>query len=206
MPALTLPEDVSPARFAGRRQLLDQLNGQLNAVGDNRQLAGYGIHAQKAIDLLTASATRDAFDIRQEPDSVRERYGRSRFAQSILMARRLVEAGVSLVQVNWTRTRTSRTKAAGIPTPSTMSRSKTLLMPIADQGFTALLQDLSDRGLLDSTLVVWFGEFGRTPRFNSNAGRDHWGAAFRWRWQAAESAEAWCTANRTSMRPNQAMA
>lgn len=109
---------------------------------------------------------------------MRDRYGRSRFAQSVLMARRLVEAGVPLVQVNWTRIK-DQPNQGGWDTHAKHSESlKTLLMPMADQCFTAVLQDLSDRGLLESTLVVWFGEFGRTPKFNGNAGRDHWGRCF----------------------------
>jgi hypothetical protein len=178
IPALSLPAEVTQPRFESRRLLLDQLNQQLNVIEDSRQIRGYGVHAQKAVDLLTASSTRNAFDIRQEPADVRDRYGRSRFAQSVLMARRLVEAGVSLVQVNWTRIK-DQPNQGGWDTHSKHNESlKSLLMPIADQCFTALLQDLSDRGLLDSTLVVWFGEFGRTPKFNGNAGRDHWGRCF----------------------------
>jgi hypothetical protein len=178
VPALSLPTDVAQPRFESRRQLLGQLNQQLSMIGDSRQVLSYGVHAQKAIDLLTASSTRNAFDIRQESAEVRDRYGRSRFAQSVLMARRLVEAGVALVQVNWTRIK-DEPNQGGWDTHTKHNESlKSLLMPIADQCFTALLQDLSDRGLLDSTLVVWFGEFGRTPRFNGNAGRDHWGRCF----------------------------
>lgn len=178
VPALALPAEITQPRFESRRSLLDQLNQQLSVIADNRQIAGYGVHAQKAVDLLTASTTRNAFDIRQEPDDVRDRYGRSRFAQSVLMARRLVEAGVSLVQINWTRIK-DQPNQGGWDTHAKHNESlKKLLMPIADQCFTALLQDLSDRGLLDTTLVVWFGEFGRTPKFNGNAGRDHWGRCF----------------------------
>ena len=178
IPALTLPTDVAQLRFESRHQLLGQLNQQLSAMADSRQVLNYGVHAQKAIDLLTASSTRDAFDLRQEPAEVRDRYGRSRFAQSVLMARRLVEAGVSLVQVNWTRIK-DQPNQGGWDTHTKHNDSlKSLLMPIADQCFAALLQDLADRGLLDSTLVVWFGEFGRTPKFNANAGRDHWGRCF----------------------------
>jgi hypothetical protein len=178
VPALALPGDVSPTRFDSRRILLAELNQRLSAAADHGQVAGYGVHSQKAMELLTASATRNAFDIQQETDATRDRYGRSRFAQSVLMARRLVEAGVSLVQVNWTRIK-DQPNQGGWDTHTKHNESlKNLLMPIADQCFTALLQDLSDRGLLETTLVVWFGEFGRTPRYNANAGRDHWGRCF----------------------------
>ena len=109
---------------------------------------------------------------------MRDRYGRSRFAQSVLLARRLVEAGVSLVQINWTRIK-DQPNQGGWDTHAKHNESlKKLLMPMMDQCFSALLEDLDQRGLLDSTLVVWWGEFGRTPRFNGNAGRDHWGRVF----------------------------
>jgi hypothetical protein len=178
IPALTLPSDVNPARFELRRQLLSDFNRRLSTVAESPQVAGYGVHARKSIELLTASTTRNAFEMGQEPEEIRDRYGRSRFAQSVLLARRLVEAGVSLVQVNWTRIK-DQPNQGGWDTHAKHNESlKSLLMPIADQCFTALLQDLSDRGLLETTLVVWFGEFGRTPKFNANAGRDHWGRCF----------------------------
>lgn len=178
VPGVSLPAEMPALRFHDRRGMLADLNRRLDVLAQQPQVAGYGIHAEKAMDLLTASRTRNAFDIGQEPDAMRDRYGRSRFAQSVLLARRLVEAGVSLVQVNWTRIK-DQPNQGGWDTHAKHNESlKTLLMPIADQCFAALLQDLSDRGLLDSTLVVWFGEFGRTPKFNGNAGRDHWGRCF----------------------------
>jgi hypothetical protein len=178
VPSITLPADVSSTRLGARRHLLSALNSRLDAVAANPRVAEYGLHTQKAVDLLTASATRSAFDLGQESDDVRDSYGRSRFAQSVLLARRLIEAGVSLVQVNWTRIK-DEPNSGGWDTHAKNGESlKSLLMPIADQCFTALLQDLSDRGLLESTLVVWFGEFGRTPKINGNAGRDHWGRCF----------------------------
>lgn len=131
-----------------------------------------------ACDLLGTVSARQAFELEREPAQVRDRYGRSRFAQSVLLARRLVEAGVSLVQVNWTRI-ANRPNQGGWDTHSAHNASlKGHLMPMMDQAFSALIEDLQVRGLLDETLVVWFGEFGRTPRFNGNAGRDHWGSVF----------------------------
>ena len=130
------------------------------------------------MDLLHSTAARRAFDLSAEPDATRDRYGRSRFGQSILLARRLVEAGVSLVQVNWTRI-AGRPNQGGWDTHQKHNASlKDFLMPMMDQCFSALIEDLAARGLLDETLVVWFGEFGRTPRFNGAAGRDHWGPCF----------------------------
>ncbi len=178
VPGLALPEGMPAVRISERRNLLEQMNGGLDKLAQSRQVDGYGIHARKAIDLLTSSSARAAFEISQETDKMRDRYGRSRFAQSVLLARRLVEAGVSLVQVNWTRIK-DQPNQGGWDTHAKHNEScKKLLMPIADQCFSALLEDLQQRGLLDETLVVWFGEFGRTPKFNANGGRDHWGRCF----------------------------
>src|SRR5437773_3546288 len=103
----------------------------------------------------------------------------SRFGQSVLLARRLVEAGVSLVQVNWTRTKEdSDTNPCWDTHAKNSERLKTALMPPMDQAYSALLEDLAARGLLDETLVVWMGEFGRSPKINASGGRDHWGHVF----------------------------
>ncbi|MDX1944206.1 MAG: DUF1501 domain-containing protein [Pirellulaceae bacterium] len=178
IPGLALPAELPPIRFDSRRSLLAQMNQRLEALAGSGAVAGYDVHAQKAFELLSASSARDAFDIGKEPESVRERYGRSRFAQSLLLARRLVEAGVSLVQVNWTRIK-DQPNQGGWDTHADHNKSlKSLLMPTMDQCYSALLEDLSQRGLLESTLVVWFGEFGRTPKFNAKGGRDHWGRVF----------------------------
>jgi len=140
--------------------------------------AAFNQHARKAAELLHSANARRAFDLQSEPAGVRERYGPSRFAQSCLLARRLVEAGVGLVQVNWTRIK-DQPNGGGWDTHAKHNESiKSLLMPIQDQAFSALIEDLQLRGLLDETLVVWFGEFGRTPRFNKDGGRDHWGSCF----------------------------
>lgn len=178
IPGLALPKELDNQRVAGRRSLLDSLNQQIEELRRGSSVAGYGIHAQKALDLLGGSSSREAFEIRHESAATRDRYGRSRFAQSILLARRLVEAGVSLVQVNWTRIK-DQPNQGGWDTHAKHNESlKKLLMPMMDQCFSALVEDLDQRGLLDETLVVWFGEFGRTPKFNGNAGRDHWGRVF----------------------------
>ena len=110
---------------------------------------------------------------------MRDRYGRSPFGQSVLLARRLVEAGVSLVQVNWFRgpDEPSDNPCWDSHTNET-ARLRTVLVPPMDQAFSALLEDLGQRGMLDDTLVVCLAEFGRTPRFNARAGRDHWGYVF----------------------------
>jgi uncharacterized protein (DUF1501 family) len=122
----------------------------------------------KAHGLITSPAAKRAFAVEAEPDRVRESYGRTTFGQSCLLARRLVEAGVHFVTVTdggWD-THTDNFKSL-----------KTYKLPVLDRAYSALLQDLHDRGLLDSTLVVWFGDFGRTPKVNPSAGRDHWASA-----------------------------
>jgi hypothetical protein len=175
---LALPADVPVERFAGRRSLLDRVNHGFDGLGRSGAVENYGPHEQKAFELLSSSGARGAFDLSREPDSVRDRYGRSRFAQSVLLARRLVEAGVGLVQVNWTRIK-DQPNQGGWDTHSKHNDAlKSLLMPMMDRAFSALIEDIDQRGLLDETLVVWFGEFGRTPRFNAAAGRDHWGSCF----------------------------
>jgi arylsulfatase A-like enzyme len=128
---------------------------------------------------MGGESIRKAFNLDLEPDSVRERYGKNRWGQSVLLARRLVEAKVPMIQVNWTR---FTSEPAGSPSWDTHSKNaenvKNRLMPVLDQSYTALLEDLELRGLLDETLVIWAGEFGRTPKHNGNAGRDHWGHVF----------------------------
>lgn len=178
VPGLSRKAGVSMLRFDRRRTLLQQMNQTLDQLQNSRRIDTYGLHAQQALELLSGGQARAAFDIGRESAKVRDRYGRSRFAQSILLARRLVEAGVSLVQVNWTRIKGYENQG-GWDTHKKHSESlKKMLMPTMDQAFSALLEDLEQRGLLDETLVVWFGEFGHTPKFNRNAGRDHWGNAF----------------------------
>ncbi len=178
VPGLKQPEDWTTVRFDGRRTLLNQMNQSLDDLQRSRAVETYGVHARQAFDLLAGRQGRAAFDLSQEPAQVRDRYGRSRFAQSVLLARRLVEAGVSLVQINWTRVKGYENQGGWDTHKKHCESLKKMLMPTMDQCFTALLSDLDQRGLLDETLVVWFGEFGHTPRFNKNAGRDHWGHAF----------------------------
>jgi arylsulfatase A-like enzyme len=123
---------------------------------------------EKAHGLITSPAAKRAFAVDAEPEAVRERYGRNTFGQSCLLARRLVEAGVHFVTVT----------DGGWDTHQDNFKSlKTRKLPVLDRAYSALLQDLHDRGLLDSTLVVWFGDFGREPKINPSAGRDHWASA-----------------------------
>ncbi len=178
VPDLSFPEEITPLRFDARRALLDQVNRHLDGALDGGRVRQFSDDAQQAVGLLSASAARRAFDLSQEPDSVRDRYGRSRYAQSVLLARRLVEAGVSIVRINWTRIK-DQPNQGGWDTHTLHAKAlQSFLMPIMDQCYSALLEDLAQRGLLDETLIVWCGEFGHTPKVNGNAGRDHWGNCF----------------------------
>jgi len=176
--ALAPPDDVSAARLSERRELLGGINRRMESAGARGSFDTHDASTRKAFELVSSGAARLAFDIEREPTKLRERYGSSRFAQSCLLARRLVEAGVSLVQVNWTRI-PGLPNQGGWDTHSKHNESaKQFLMPMMDRAFSALLTDLDERGLLYGTLVVWFGEFGRTPKVNGNGGRDHWGHVF----------------------------
>jgi hypothetical protein len=155
----------TPQRFLGRRELQRRLDAKTSASARID-----GLYDQ-AFDLLTSTSTQQAFDISQESAALRERYGMTPFGQGCLLARRLAEAGVSLITVNW-----QRDDAFWDTHADNFNLHKNKLLPNFDRGFSALLDDLADRGLLDETLVFVTGEFGRTPKINANAGRDHWAA------------------------------
>lgn len=179
IPDLSLPGDIPALRFERRRSLLASVNQHLDAVNRGHTVERWSGLQRKAFDLLSSSDARRAFDIHAEPAATRERYGKNRFGQSVLLARRLVEAGVSLVQVNWTRWDDDDAVAPAWDNHAdNAKRLKTVLMPPMDLAYSALLEDLEQRGMLDDTLVVWIGEFGRTPKINARGGRDHWGHVF----------------------------
>lgn len=178
IPDLALPEDISSGRLNSRRQLLSTLDS-VKRQADRSGVAGrFGHHSQQAFDLLAGRSARRAFEISEESEAVRDRYGRNRFGQSMLLARRLVEAGVSLVQVNWTKVEEIKNNGSWDTHKNHFADLRDHLMPRMDLAYSALLEDLQQRQLLDETLVVWLGEFGHTPRVNGEAGRDHWGNCF----------------------------
>lgn len=178
VPDLALPAELPPLRFDRRLTLLSQVDRHLAGLRDSPAMSRFGMHTEQALDLLAGSRARSAFDLSQESDATRDRYGRTRWAQSILLARRLVEAGVSLVQINWCRVDGEPNGGGWDTHDKHNDLLKRFLMPWMDQAYSSLLTDLAERGLLDETLVVWVGEFGHTPRFNARAGRDHWGHCF----------------------------
>ena len=179
VPELALPSHLRGPRLGKRRSLLAAVNQRLDRVDKNGAVERWNGLQQKAFDLLRSSRARRAFNLKQETQKTRERYGRNRFGQSVLLARRLVEAGVSLVQVNWTRWTYDKAVAPAWDTHAdNTKRLKQALMPPMDLAYSALLEDLEQRGMLDETLVVWMGEFGRTPKINARGGRDHWGPVY----------------------------
>jgi hypothetical protein len=168
---LAMPKGMSLPRLEDRRRLLAELDN-LRHTGE-RRVRDLDEHYQRAFGLLTGPAVSRAFDIASESDRVRDRYGRHTFGQSALLARRLVEAGIPFVTVNcvpWDHHGTG----GNLPTVE----GSRLVIPPFDQALAALIEDLVQRGLYEKTLVVAMGEFGRTPRMNPRAGRDHWGKAF----------------------------
>jgi hypothetical protein len=174
-----LPDDLTSPRLDGRQSLLSQVNRRLDAVERSGVLGQFDRSTVQAFDMLRSRGARQAFQLDLEPPAVRDRYGRSPFGQSCLLARRLIEAGVTLVQVNWYR---GPEEPEDAPVWDTHvkegERLRTVLMPPMDAAYSALLEDLDQRGMLNETLVLWAGEFGRTPKINGRAGRDHWGHVY----------------------------
>lgn len=171
IPALQLPQEVNAERFDRRTRLLSLLDGGGPRVSATEEL---GIIRHTAMT-LTGSSSRgglQAFQLDDEPPRVQELYGQHRFGQTMLLARRLVEAHVPMVAIHWNE----MTICDGWDTHSdNFGGLKSELLPMLDQSLSALIEDLHQRGLLDETLILCFGEFGRTPKINSGAGRDHWG-------------------------------
>jgi len=170
--------DLSRSRLVARKSLLDTFEVQTQAWHSS-SVQTFDAYKQRAFDLIASPQAQQAFDISAESPSTRDRYGRHVFGQSTLVARRLVEAGVRLVQVNFMRHDNGKggqgyDSHGSPPSPPHLEWARTALLPPTDAAFASLVEDLNDRGLLDETLVVMMGEFGRTPRFNKNGGRDHW--------------------------------
>jgi hypothetical protein len=179
LPELQLPADVSLDRLEARRELLKLIDEQSKLLDQSATARGIDESYQRAVSMLTSPKVREAFDIAKEPAAVRDSYGRTTYGQSCLLARRLVEAGAKFVNVYFASSIGGRKNSGGWDTHGFGGNPmnpilKDYLLPITDQTLPTLLADLKDRGLLDSTLVVWMGEFGRSPRINKEAGRDHW--------------------------------
>lgn len=192
--AIRLPTEIDEARFDARRRILEATNASAaasviaNSAGDELLSAHYA----EAFSLMSSGTANRAFDLSREPAKVRERYGRNEYGQSFLMARRLVESGVRVVNVVWTffdekgcqfNLWDNHGVAADVCGIDGQMTGEAMLKhqyccPSFDRSFSALLEDLEDRGLLDQTLVAVAGEFGRTPQINATAGRDHWAPCY----------------------------
>ncbi|MDP7206161.1 MAG: DUF1501 domain-containing protein, partial [Pirellulaceae bacterium] len=166
VPNLQLTKNVSIDRLHDRRSLLTTLDARRELRDLEGATRAVDDFSQQAFDLVYGSRAREAFDISREPDKTRDRYGRNTVGQSMLLARRLVEAGVTCVTV----------RSTGWDDHNKIAEGLAKHAPPYDLGVATLVQDLAERGLQDDVLVVAMGEFGRTPRVNSNAGRDHWGS------------------------------
>jgi Protein of unknown function (DUF1501) len=176
LPQSTLSEGMTIDRLDRRRNLVQQLDTQMRRTDAQPALNNFGRSRQRAFDLMTSTHVRSAFDVSKEDPRLRDRYGRTLFGASSLIARRLVENGVRFVNVTWDLF-WDRVKI-NYDAWDTHTRNFHILrdhnLPQFDQTYTALLEDLDARGLLDETLVVVMSEMGRTPRINGNGGRDHW--------------------------------
>jgi hypothetical protein len=175
---LSSPSGVDPARLKTRKALLDAVDGAHRAFDTTEEIRSRDNAYDQAFGLIFAEKAKKAFDIAAEKNEVRARYGRNTFGQSCLLARRLVEHGVRLVTVNMFDTVFSEITwdchADGGSLAVRLDDYKETLCPMFDVAYTALLEDLKQRGMLDTTLVVAMGEFGRTPQLNPRGGRDHW--------------------------------
>jgi uncharacterized protein (DUF1501 family) len=166
-------QDVEQLSVESAKSLLSQFDQQLRSAELNPAVAALDKFQMRAYTLATSQETRRALDIRQESAALRDRYGRNLFGQSVLLARRLVEAGVRYVTVHF-----DAVDGYSWDSHTSSDHVKQYLLPALDNALSSLLADLSDRGLMDDTLVVCLGEMGRTPRANDRWGRDHWSTLF----------------------------
>lgn len=182
-----LSVDTPTARVNDRAELLRNLDRQVESMEVRPELSAMAAHYQRAFNLLAQPKVTAAFDLTREPLKVRERYGMNLHGQSVLQARRLVEAGVPAVTVFWPNDGITNVSVYWDTHNRNFIDLKTRLCPVTDRATSALLDDLKDRGLLDDTLVVWTGEMGRTPKVGQAVvggagagkdGRDHWGKLF----------------------------
>jgi uncharacterized protein (DUF1501 family) len=176
LPELTLPDNLSVERLESRTDILKLIDEESDLLESSPVAQGLDESYQKAVAMLTAPRFKAAFDLTKETEKTRAAYGRTTYGQGCLLARRVVEAGAKFVNVYFSHFIGGKGQGwdyHGFNRESVPDRLNELL-PLTDQTLPALLTDLEDRGLLDDVLVVWVGEFGRTPKISSNGGRDHW--------------------------------
>ena len=163
---VSLPNGMTSTRFSRRERMLQKLdNWQKKIETKGNDVGAMNTFYDKAFSMVTSPAAKRAFDLSQEPAKVRERYGINKFGQSCLLARRLVESGVRFINI---------TMGGWDTHANNFKTLKDRNLPNIDQSWSALLEDLKSRGMLEKTMVIWLGDFGRTPKINSAAGRDHW--------------------------------
>lgn len=172
-PPLSLTQDVSNTRLAGRKNLLAGLDRRLAFNSDSARISTYESQRERAFELLTSNSVQQSFDADLESAETRRRYGSHLFGQSCLMARRLLQAGVSLVTVYWPYEGPEDSPVWDTH-GNNFAHLRNRLAPPTDAAMSALLDDLADFGMLDETLFIAMGEFGRSPKINAQAGRDHW--------------------------------
>lgn len=172
VPELALSEEFARLRLGRRRTLLQELDRHAGLSDRAAVARGLDAARTRAFDLLTSSRIREALDLQREKPETRDAYGRTRFGQSLLLSRRLIESGVPFVTANWSTGGSWDTHGGNF------TALKDSLLPSFDLSFSAALRDFADRGLLDSTLIIATGEFGRTPKVNPGAGRDHWAGVY----------------------------
>jgi hypothetical protein len=177
LPELSLPENLSLQRLENRREVLKLIDAQADLLDFSAKARGIDAHYERALTMLSSPGVKKAFDLSSEPAAVREKYGRTTYGQGCLLARRLVEAGARFINVYFAQSIggcEGGWDTHGFNDKPMYPILKNYLLPITNQTLPTLLEDLDDRGLLNTTLVVWVGEFGRSPKINNIAGRDHW--------------------------------
>ena len=180
LPELSLPEGLSLDRLQHRRGLQQIIDQQAQLIEHSAEAQGLDEYYKRAMAMLSQDSVRSAFDLSKETDRCRDRYGRHTYGQGCLLARRLAESGVKFTTVYFSRNIGGRSKTDGgwdthgFDNTRMFPIIEAYHLPMTDQTLPTLLRDLEQRGILDETLVVWMGEFGRTPKINGNASRDHW--------------------------------
>jgi hypothetical protein len=177
LPELSLPSNLSYERLMHRREIQKLVDSQSRALEYSASAQGLNSYYEKALTMLNSAKLREAFNLSAEPAQWRDRYGRTTYGQGCLLARRLVEAGTKFVTVYFSNS-IGGNKGGWDTHGNNGSKMFPVIqdfhLPVTDQTLPTLLEDLDERGLLDTTLVVWMGEFGRTPKINKEASRDHW--------------------------------
>ncbi len=180
LPELSLPANLNVERLRNRREIQKLVNSQTKLLDFSAEAQGLDAYYERALAMLNSSQVREAFDLTQEPESVRQKYGMTTYGQSCLLARRLVERGVKFVNAYFSNSIGGQSTTSGGWDTHGFNDTrmypilKAWHLPMTEHTLPVFLNDLDERGLLDETLVVWMGEFGRTPKINANISRDHW--------------------------------